>query len=1232
MRGYYGNFEDLKLLLRNSQFPACVCLQETLIGDKSAYPPSGYFIYTHHSTQTERNPRGIAMLVNKKIPHSKIDITSNLEIQAMKIHLNRTYTIVNAYISPQENVSVQQIDSVLSQLSPPYLIAGDFNARSPIWGDTTENRHGKTIERLLTTSDVTILNTGSPTHYHIQTNSESCIDLTFTSSNCLLDFSWQVTEDPYRSDHYPIYIDEITESQSNENQRYNFRKADLTTFKLLTQVNQEDLNADNNIDSLVQQFVTLITNAADNSIPKSNSENLKYPIPWWNAECDKIVSLRKAARRRYRRTGAIEDKIHLNRTTAIAKRTLKGSRLSSIRNYISSINSETPLSKIFKKFSKISGKYRPSPLPIIQDPTTNEILHDPQSTSNILCNHFSCISSISNFDPNFSIFKAQEEARPLPIESDNTEPYNDQISMREFKEALRKSKDTAPGGDNISYILLRNLDKTAQEFLLSIFNKIFSGHVFPESWRESILIPILKPNKPSLLPSSYRPIALTSCICKLMEKIINKRLAFTLEEIRYFSPYQYGFRKNRTTIDPLLSLQSDIYEAYARGEYLVAIFFDIKKAYDRTWKHLILKRLQSAGLRGHLMHFVRNFLNDRNIRVRIGSANSSTCRQEEGVPQGSVISCTLFTVAINGVLEAIPDDIGKSLYVDDLCIWYSSRHMPSLERKLQLALNNILEWTKISGFEFSPEKTVAVRFHNKRGAQPEPALTLGGAPILVETHTKYLGLILDEKMTWLKQITNLKERCYKALNLLKCISSKTWGSDRVALLQLYRSTVRPKLDYGCEVYSSAKPYILQKLDPVHHTALRLATGAYRSSPSISLCSDAGEMPLEKRRQALSAQLYIRLQRDPSIPSASICLSPRLDPLFTNSDSRIPFGTMARRLIRQNIPVINIIVHRPPELPPWRIPDHSFCTSFSAKKADHSENILKLKFYEHLNTDHVDSTHFYTDGSKSSAGVGMGIYNHSEQKSESLNRNSSIFTAELYAIFSCLMMILRRSETNFTIFSDSLSSIQAIEDMYSNNPLVCSIQTSLIRLSVRAKRVTFCWVPSHIGIPGNENADKLAKGAANNPQTPALFKNFYRDLYPAIKRMFLKQWEEQWMNASAIRANKLRCIKEKVQMWPSSSIPKMRLMERSICRLRIGHCHLTHKFLMERGRPPECEECACPLTVEHVLTECYDYHEARRQIYGQGRPNIKQILSEDHPDFNVEKLKRFLTMTELIFRI
>ena len=656
------------------------------------------------------------------------------------------------------------------------------------------------------------------------------------------------------------------------------------------------------------------------------------------------------------------------------------------------------------------------------------------------------------------------------------------------------------------------------------------------------------------------------------------------------------------------------------------------KAYDRTWKHLIIKCLLEAGLRGHLMHFIKNFLEDRRIRVKIGTTLSSTCAQEEGVPQGSVISCTLFTVAINGVLNSIPEEIRKSLYVDDLCIWYSSRHMPSIERKLQLALNRILEWTNHTGFQFSPEKTVIVRFHNKKGLQPEPTLTLGNSTILTKPDTRYLGLILDEKLTWLNHIIDLKKRCYKALNLLKCISSKTWGSDRSTMLQLYRSLIRPKLDYGSEVYSSAPSSILDKLDPVHNLAIRLSNGAYRSSPTVSLCSEAGEMPLIRRRQSLSAQLYLRLLRDPSIPSSSVVLSSRVDELFPNLESRIPFGTMTRRFLQQNVPTLNILVHRPSEQPPWRIPSDAFCTGFSARKMDHSELDLKWKFYDHLDTQHGDSIHFYTDGSKVSNGVGMGIYNHDDQKNESLNKNSSVFTAELYAIFSCLLMILKRSGRSFAVFSDSLSSIQAIQDLYSNNPLVSAIHSLLIRLSESGKKVTLCWVPSHIGIQGNELADKLAKEAATHPRTPLMNKNFYRDLYPIVKNFAAKLWETDWWNASEPRENKLRTIKEKVQAWPSSSIPRMRLMERCICRLRIGHCHLTQKHLMERGRPPECERCNLPLTVEHVLTECIEYSQNRRQVYGPNRPNLREILSEEHPDFNLEKLKRFLTITDLLRKI
>ena len=109
----------------------------------------------------------------------------------------------------------------------------------------------------------------------------------------------------------------------------------------------------------------------------------------------------------------------------------------------------------------------------------------------------------------------------LDLNGSGAEPYNDEITETEFSEALRLCKDSAPGRDNISYIMIKKMDQSAKRFLLKIFNKIMSDGVFPEVWGESLLIPILKPGKPASSPNSYRPIALTSCICKLLENLYN---------------------------------------------------------------------------------------------------------------------------------------------------------------------------------------------------------------------------------------------------------------------------------------------------------------------------------------------------------------------------------------------------------------------------------------------------------------------------------------------------------------------------------------------------------------------------------------------------------------------------------------------------------------------------------------------------------------------------------------
>ena len=1231
MRGYYGNFEDLKLMIRNSNFPSCICLQETLLADNPAYPPSKYFIYPKtQQTNSTITPRGIAVLINRKIPHKIINLNTDLEAQAVRIHLSKTYTIVNLYISPQVPASEQQINNIISQITHPFIIVGDFNARSPIWGDSTDNPQGRTIESLLMNSNVSLLNTGSPTHYHIQTNTESCIDLSLCSPESLLDFSWTATDDSLRSDHYPIYIDEITPSQSNHNERYNFQKADWSLFESLTDMPYNDLN--NDIDSLVDHFNTLIIAAADSSIHKSNSIGSKYPLPWWNSECTQAVRQRKAARRRYRRTGQVQDKVELNRITALTKLTLRNARRNYTKQFISSINSETPLSKIYKKVNKISGKYRPSPLPALETPN-NSIEIDPTTTSNLLCEYFSEISSNQSYSQQLINTQMNQEQIPLDFIDHAGEPYNEEITEAEFLGALRKCKESAPGQDNIPYILLKKMNSSAKVFLLRLYNKILSEEVFPASWKMSLLIPIPKPGKPPQLTSSYRPIALTSCTCKLLEKIINNRLMFTLEKCHKINPNQYGFRKNRSTIDPIIRLHTDICTSLADKSFLVAIFFDIQKAYDRTWKFLIIKALHSSGIKGKIISFIRSFLSNRLIQVKVANTLSTSLTQDQGVPQGSVLSCTLFSMAINSVLDVIPEDIKKCLYVDDLCIWYSSNYMPSIERKLQHALNKIDAWTRETGFAFSVEKTAVVRFHNKRGLQPEPSLNLNQRQLLVKTHTRYLGLILDEKLNWRRHTEDLKVKTHNALNLLKFFSRKSWGSDRATLMKLYTSIIRPMLDYGCEIYGSAKPYILKKLDAVHHTAIRIASGAYRSSPTTSLCVETGEPPLSRRRQLLTNLLYLRLHRNPAIPSAASALSSAFDYKFQNISTGIPLGTTARNNLREIVPTINIIVHLTDHEPPWHIPENVICNGISGSKVD-NEFILRTKFLCHVHYRHANSTHYYTDGSRNSDGVGVGIFNRHHSISQTLPKISSIFSAEIYAIFLCITTIANRQDQRCTIFTDSKSSLDSIKDMYSENPVIKQIQSLLIRLSRSNIEIRLCWVPAHVNISGNEAADQLAKSATSSSQPPALYKSFYRDYFPKIKKSAYDDWQNYWhdLRSTIDRPNKLRRIKSSTKAWSSSCLPKQRLLERSLCRLRIGHCHLTHKFLMERGEPPECDYCQCPLTVDHVLTECALYGRIRRQVYGPNRPSLRAMLSEEDADFNLVKISQFLFDSNLIHEI
>ena len=182
-----------------------------------------------------------------------------------------------------------------------------------------------------------------------------------------------------------------------------------------------------------------------------------------------------------------------------------------------------------------------------------------------------------------------------------------------------------------------------------------------------------------------------------------ERLVWFLEDIQGLSSLQFGFRRFRSTADPLLRLEH-ISAVFENGKFVLAIFFDLQKAYDTTWKRRVLLKLLSLGFCGHLPLFIRNLFLNRTFRVRVGDTLSPSFDQIEGVPQGSVLSVLCLALAINDIVTVVPNGVRCSLYVDDLVLYLSGSTLPSAVHQMQLTINRVANWTDSHGFRFSVEK------------------------------------------------------------------------------------------------------------------------------------------------------------------------------------------------------------------------------------------------------------------------------------------------------------------------------------------------------------------------------------------------------------------------------------------------------------------------------------------------------------------------------------------------
>ena len=677
------------------------------------------------------------------------------------------------------------------------------------------------------------------------------------------------------------------------------------------------------------------------------------------------------------------------------------------------------------------------------------------------------------------------------------------------------TSSASPGLDGVTYTLLDHLPLSAKVTLLTLFNTCYLKDTIPTDWKKGEVIPIHKQDKARNDPNSYRPITLSSHISKLLERIIKNRLEYTLNKTNSIPKEQAGFRKKRSTTEHLYNLTSHIKTTLKKKRQVLAVFFDIKRAFDTVWHRKLLQKLQVLGYSGHFYQYIKNFL-ERTITVRVNSTRSTTRTLTCGVPQGTVLAPTLFNILLADLpmhMATQEHSVNKphtSQFADDLALWKQYKmtgkgNEQKAIKDFQKYIDTIHAYMSDNGFQISTEKAHIVLFNRTR-YKPTLKLSLNGTPIDYAETVKFLGVTFSHKLSWRAHIHNLIYKANKAANLLKYIQSLPFGVHRKTLIHVFQAIIRSNLTYGQECFHSAPGTYLKQLERTETKLLKNILGLPMFANNTATYTEANIQPLHIQRQQACALFLARIRQTDNAACDTHAQEQINEQIFKTKQEYADLTSLHAFTTHtlQNIHLDTIAKIPQHPTPPWFLehPNIQF-NNISTPKAD--PHRCKAEVQELLRTQYQNFLHIYTDGSKDDSGHVACAYHIpalTVTHMAKLGTHYSIMTAELTAISLALQHLLDFPHLvqAAVILTDSKSSLQALASSHSARPdLVVEIQQQCHALMVRGTVLTLQWIPSHIGIAGNELADSLAKQALRSPQTTVQLRHSYSEVASLIKQ-------------------------------------------------------------------------------------------------------------------------------------
>ena len=841
-------------------------LQETEKGKDADLHLTGY-TYEHCNCD---KCQGVATYIRNDITGSTTNISNGhpTDVQKTTIwHNNRKYQLYNVYNPPGNDLLLPEILNITDFHNT--ILAGDFNGHSPLWGYNDHNPTGEKVEEIKNTTNLLLVQdkNSEPTLLHRVHKTLSRPDLTLISADLQSQFESKVSEAVGNSDHRPIVstIHTTQRKKFQQRTRWNFKKASwdiyqVTSDKLLKEVDMTS----NDENKIGKNITSAIKKAAELSIPRGCRK--KYS-PFWNQNLDLAVQAREKARKRLEENPNIPNQIAYNRASAEAKRLINVSKREKFQNTCANLDLNKDGNKVWSLIDNLSGESRvKNPKPVN---TLDGKIVDDKGKAHAHNKFFAMVNKSSKLnEADKELLKELHSKEKAPRA--NEEAFETDFTHREMKKALKKLKHRkAPGPDGLHNEMLKRLGTEGKKVLLEYINITLRKENLPFEWISAVVKPILKKNKPAEELSSYRPISLTSCLCKVAERMVNGRLYWWLEANKLLDPHQAGFRSKHRTDDQLFRLSQKVIDGFHKEQNTTAVFVDLKQAYDRVWRKGLLLKMQRLGIHGKMYKWIKNYLSDRIIQTRVNHETSSKQVLEEGLPQGSSLSCTLFLIFINDLPGQLK--YGKALYADDLVLWHTHKQIGISARLLNEDLKRLEEYCKKWKLKINCNKTVYTIFtKSPKIADKTVHLEIDGMPLEKESNPVYLGVTLDRQFTLNDQMKKLSEKSTRRLKIIKRLASTIWGADKKTLRQLYIGYVRSSMEYNLPLQAISSDTTQKNLDKIESQAVHFISGGMRSAPTAACQIDADIMPLRLRREAAVVEMVERYRRtDENHPNAKI---------------------------------------------------------------------------------------------------------------------------------------------------------------------------------------------------------------------------------------------------------------------------------------------------------------------------------------------------------------------------